>query len=113
MAHSAVVGEPASVVCGTALVSNPQPTILWLDTAGDPIPNGGRYTFVNGSSEVRLDISFTRPEDIGEWTCLVVVRDNNVLTESNGELVPMDDQEIGRMTNRVTLIVVGKCILKH
>ncbi len=103
------MGEPVNIVCGTSVVSNPLPTILWLDASGDPISNSGRYTFINNSAEVSLNIAYTRPEDNGYWTCLVVVTDNDAMMSNNmGELVPRDITEIGRMTNRVALIVVGE-----
>ena len=83
-------------------------SISWLDQTGTPIPNAGRYTFNNGTDEVSLDFAFTRAGDSGVWACVLVVRDPDVMVASGGQLVTRDNKEIGRLTNQITLVVVGE-----
>ena len=111
MQHYVLVGDPVSLVCGTSLVSNPAATISWSDIQGMEIQNAGRYTFNNGPDTVHLNFSFTRANDTGVWICEIVVIDNDVMTASEGRLVPRDNKEIGEEMYSIMLTVVGTCLL--
>ena len=111
MQHYVLVGDPVFLVCGTSLVSNPAATISWRDIQGMEIQNAGRYTYNNGPETVQLNFSFTRTSDTGVWTCRIVVIDNDVMTASEGRLVPRDNKEIGEEMYPIMLTVVGTCLL--
>eukprot|EP00731_Ephydatia_muelleri_P011643 Em0006g537a len=51
---AAVLGQPATLVCGTNLRSDPLPSILWRNSNETTLTTGGRYVFGNGSDNVYI-----------------------------------------------------------
>ncbi|KAL5500382.1 hypothetical protein EMCRGX_G011934 [Ephydatia muelleri] len=68
---AAVLGQPATLVCGTNLRSDPLPSILWRNSNETTLTTGGRYVFGNGSDNVYIMVSNTNTSDNGTWSCVV------------------------------------------
>eukprot|EP00731_Ephydatia_muelleri_P011647 Em0006g541a len=68
---AAVLGQPATLVCGTNLRSNPPSSILWKNSNGVTVTTGGRYAYGNGSDNVYIIVSNTTTSDNGTWSCVL------------------------------------------
>ena len=109
-----LLGESVSLVCGTGLESNPQPTISWRDPDGNTIVDNSRYDLENGPSVVRLNFTNASISDNGVWRCEVVVRsERHVL--SGGQFILLDQELIGSITQDIQLNVIGEftCLIKR
>ena len=107
--HYILLGDSASLVCGTGLDSNPQATITWTAPDGTTIVKNDRFNLENGPNTVRLNLNRTLPSDAGIWRC-------NIRTESeqdniivnNGRLVPTNITVIGEpIQHDIELIIIG------
>ena len=87
---AAVLGQPATLVCGTNLRSDPLPSILWKNSNETTLTTGGRYVFGNGSDNVYIMVSNTNTSDNGTWSCVL----------NNGVFGPL--------TVNIVLFIVGK-----
>ena len=92
---AAAPGQPATLVCGTNLRSNPPSSILWRNSNGVTLTTGGRYAFGNGSDNVYINISSTATSDNGTWSCVL----------NNGVFAPL--------VVNIVLFIVGKFYVKN
>ena len=98
-----------SLVCGTGLDSNPQPTITWTDPDGITIADNAQYHLDNGPNVVRLNFTQVFSSDIGVWGCHVTVRSEKYVV-INGRLILEEESVIGSTIHHsIQLIAVGKC----
>jgi len=84
-------GDNATLICGTNLTGNPEPTIQWMDNNNTEVRrNDSRFVFNDGPEIVSLDISNVTVEDDGMWICNVQV------------------ENVSEVQQNITLVVVGK-----
>ena len=67
-------GDNATLVCGTNLTGNPEPTVQWMDNNNTEVRrNDSRFVFDDGPEIVSLSIFNVTVEDDGIWRCVVQV----------------------------------------
>ena len=67
-------GDNATLVCGTNLTGNPEPTVQWMDNNNTEVRrNDSRFVFDDGPEIVSLSIFNVTVEDDGIWRCIVQV----------------------------------------
>ena len=102
-----LLGDSASLVCGTGLDSNPQATIIWVDPDGTIIMDSTRFNLENGPDIVRLNLSRTLLSDTGMWRCDIRTESEQDIV-NNGKLVPTNITVIGeRIQHDIELIIIG------
>ena len=90
---AAVSGDNVTLICGTNVTGNPEPTIEWIDNNNTEVNRSdGRFVFVDGPEIVSLIVYNVTEEDEGVWRCIVQVEN---ITDADIE-------------HNVTLTVVGK-----
>ena len=107
--HYILLGDSLSLVCGTGLDSNPQPTITWIAPDGITIVDNARYEFDNGPDIVKLNFTNTVLSDAGVWTC-----DATVSSEAHkldgGKLIPQNDTIIGSLNVTIEVTIIGEML---
>ena len=102
-----LLGDSASLVCGTGLDSNPQATITWTAPDGTIIMDSTRFNIENGPDIVRLNLSHTLLGDSGMWRCDIRTESEQDIV-NNGKLVPTNITAIGeRIQHDIELIIIG------
>ena len=95
---ASVSGDNVTLVCGTNVTGNPQPTIQWIDNNNAEVNRSdSRFTFVDGPEVVSLTIYNVTVEDEGVWRCIVRVEN-------------ISDSDI---EHNITLTVVGKTYVRY
>lgn len=90
---AAVSGDNVTLICGTNVTGNPEPTIQWIDNNNTAVNRSdGRFVFVDGPEIVSLMVYNVTEEDEGVWRCIVQVEN---ITDADIE-------------HNITLTVVGK-----
>ena len=90
---ASVSGDNVTLICGTNLTGNPEPTIQWIDNNNTEVNRSdSRFVFVDGPEIVSLTIYNVTVEDEGVWRCSVQVEN---ITDADIE-------------HNITLTVVGK-----
>ena len=90
---ASVSGDNVTLICGTNLTGNPEPTIQWIDNNNTEVNRSdGRFVFGDGPEIVSLMIYNVTVEDEGVWRCSVQV----------GNITDAD------IEHNITLTVVGK-----
>ena len=106
--HYVLLGDSASLVCGTGLDSNPQATITWTAPDGTTIMDSDRFNIENGPDIVRLIFTRTNLSDAGIWTCEIRTESDQHVV-SNGSLVRLDSMTIGTpIQHDIELIIIGE-----
>ena len=106
--HYALLGDNASLVCGTRLDSNPQATITWTAPNGTTIVNNDRFNIENGPDIVRLNLSHTLLSDARMWRCDIRTESEQYIV-NNGRLVPTNITVIGEpIQHDIELIIIGQ-----
>ena len=102
------LGDCLSLVCGTGLDSNPQPTITWTAPDRTVITDGPRHSLDNRPEIVRLNFTSTILSDAGMWSCDIRTESDQYVV-SDGSLVRMDPTVIGTLIqHHIELIIIGK-----
>ena len=86
-------------------MSNPAATSQWRDNEGNVVDGSSGYTFDINDTGIWLNSPTTQLNNRGIWRCTVEVVGINV-TLSDNRVVP--SLMIGRATNNISLIIVGK-----
>lgn len=95
---ASVSGDNVTLVCGTNVTGNPQPTIQWIDNNNTEVEiSDSRFMFVDGPEVVSLTIYNVTVEDEGVWRCIVRVEN-------------ISDSDI---EHNITLTVVGKTYVRY
>ena len=90
---ASVSGDNVTLICGTNLTGNPEPTIQWIDNNNTEVNRSdSRFVFGDGPEIVSLTIYNVTVEDEGVWRCSVQVEN---ITDADIE-------------HNITLTVVGK-----
>ena len=77
--------HPMSLVCGTNIISNPQPTVIWNSPLGIVVPSSNAILF-NDSSIIGLNVTRLNHDHKGIWTCIVKVSiENEVVLNGDTE----------------------------
>ena len=98
------LGENISLVCGTALVSNPQAIISWMAPDGTRVLDNFRYKLENGPDTVRLNITHSILNDTGMWLCEIKVE-----SEISNDLILTGRTIIGTpLRHAIHLTVIGR-----
>ena len=93
-----VEGDDIILICGSNLVGNPPPVVIWISNADAEIgKSGDRFQINSGPDIVSLTIFNATQNDSGTWRCFLT------LSAPNGTLL----QELER---NLTLIVLGESI---
>ena len=101
-----LLGDSVSLICGTGLDSNPQPTITWTAPDGTTIVNNVKYND-NGTDILKLNITNITLTDAGEWRCDIVVRSEANIV-NRGRLIKQNNVLIGSITVNIQLVIIGK-----
>ena len=102
-----LLGDSASLVCGTGLDSNPQATITWTAPDGTITMDSTRFNLENGPDIVRLNLSRTLLSDTGMWRCDIKTESEQDIV-NNGKIVPTNITVIGeRIQHDIELIIIG------
>ena len=99
-----LLGDPASLICGYQLKSNPPATVSWTDPQGKRVKSGDRYYQDDGPATVQLNISKTTPGDSGTWQCRVEVQASDTHVGSGTSV-------IGLVHNEIQLNIIGKRVM--
>ena len=102
-----LLGDSASLVCGTGLDSNPQATITWIAPDGTTIMDNARYNLDNGPEVVQLNVTNTVLSDAGVWRCDIMVS-SEAHKLNRGRLTPQNNVLIGSVNGTIQLIIIGK-----
>ena len=106
--HWVLLGEDVSLICGTALVSNPQAIISWVAPDGTRVLDNSRYNLENGPDTVRLNITNSVMNDTGMWRCEIKVESE----VSNDDLILTRRTMIGApLQHDIQLTVIGRYTL--
>ena len=106
---SALLGDSASLVCGTGLDSNPQATITWTAPDGTTVVDNARYNLENGPEVVQLSITRTVLSDAGVWRCDVIVS-SEAYKLNEGRLTPQNNVLIGSVNASIQLKIIGELL---
>ena len=105
MQHWVLLGESVSLICGTALVSNPQAIISWVAPDGTRVLDNSRYKLENGPDTIRLNITHSVMNDTGIWQCEIKVESE----VSNDDLILTGRTMIGTpLQHDIQLTVIGR-----
>ena len=106
---SALLGDSASLVCGTGLDSNPQATITWTAPDGTIIADNARYDLDNGPEIIQLNITRTVLSDAGVWRCDVIVS-SEAHKLNGGRLILQNNVLIGSVNASIQLKIIGELL---
>ena len=99
-----LLGENVSLVCGTALDSNPQAIISWMAPDGTRVMDNSRYKLDNGPNTVRLNFTHSVINDTGIWQCEIVVE-----SKLSNDLILTGRTMIGTpLQHDIQLTVIGR-----
>ena len=104
-----LLGDSASLVCGTGLDSNPQATITWTAPDRTTIVDNinARYDKENGPTFVRLNFTNATKSDSGVWRCEVIVMSERHIF-SEGQFILQNQSLIGSITKDIQLTVISE-----
>ena len=104
-----MLGDSASLVCGTGLDSNPQATITWTAPDGTIIVDNARYDLDNGPEIIQLNITRTVLSDAGVWRCDVIVS-SEAHKLNGGRLILQNNVLIGSVNATIQLKIIGELL---
>ena len=105
-----LLGDGISLVCGTALDSNPQATITWIAPNGSMIMGSTRHSLEYEPEVVQLNFTHSMLSDAGMWRCDIRTESDQYVV-SNGSLVRMDPTVIGAsIQHKIELTIIGEYV---
>ena len=104
-----MLGDGASLVCGTGLDSNPQATIIWTAPDGTTVVDNARYDLDNGPELIQLNITYVVLSDAGVWWCYVMVS-SEAHKLNGGRLTQQNNVLVGSVNVTIQLIIIGRLL---
>ena len=106
---SALLGDSASLVCGTGLDSNPQAIVTWTAPDGTIVVDNARYDLDNGPEVIQLNITRAVLSDAGVWRCDVMVS-SEAHQLNKGRLTLQNNIFIGSVNVTIQLLIIGELL---
>ena len=94
------LGGNVTLVCGTNLRSNPQPTIRWTTPLGNDVTSSINSLGVVAEGSVSLAVSSAELDDAGRWRCDASVVGSDVTRPGGGG----EEEEEGGMSSSLVLL---------
>ena len=103
--YSVYAGENVTLICGTDLIRNLEPTITWTNPQKRSIESSSHYE-ITERPNVTLTINNVTESDGGIWKCTIEINSNNLSVEC-----PDPNPSSRTPSVEIEVIVIGKLLM--